>query len=705
PGPGQPPSPVSPVARASFNRNDSPLPTLAPSDPSIRGESSVITDLGGQLSYDYRQSRALRFKPSKPKPSAKTRNELESRLFDALEDNKSSQGGKGFFAQDMLTVLLPEQTVAKKLTKHLGKIYVADAIDQLARQICSETRHRAGGAKKVKVETYRKVFAILVLIGKPESVVKFLQARVSDADLPLVRLRSPATGDWSMRRHRDLTKELGCFKTDWCELELRNFDHWQWTTLSPFFALSKGKEVNHYRLQDEITLPFVDEHIGYNEHPNKPATKELLGGGGRVFKVRIHPEHHSFHGILQVEAGEATTDTTSIPPLCNCLFAVKELHSHDRTNFKQEVDTLKKFSNNAHMHLITLLATYEQRGAYFLIFPRAEADLQAYWQRTPSPLLQASLPIHEQVSAVRWVAAQCLGLAKGLSLIHRYRSSHSRLHPLDAGNDSMYGHHGDIKPENVLWFADRQGQASPGGGGLGGTLKLSDFGLARFSPHRTMSRYHDVRAAAMTRTYAAPECDLSGPGGEGVKGRQFDMWTLGCLYLEFATWLVGGWEGVQRFKEARESVDVILLRARTDTFFTLREDARTGPYAIVKPSVTKFIKNMRTSKRCTPYVHDLLDLIQDGLLVVKETNPSLLGRDKGRYSIEQASAKLNKMVINCISEEYCCGKPQVSASPNPSSRPKLATGGAREETAKVGRKAVTFADSSLEDRPGLPVWF
>lgn len=298
-----------------------------------------------------------------------------------------------------------------------------------------------------------------------------------------------------------------------------------------------------------------------------------------------------------MESREAITGNSLPPPLCNCLFAVKELHSRDRTNFKQEVDTLKKFSNNAHTHLITLLTTYEQRGTYFLIFPRAEADLQAYWKGTPSPL-QANQSPSEQASAVHWMAAQCLGLADGLRHIHRYRSSHARLHPLDASHDDMYGHHGDIKPENVLWFSNRRDQTPPGdGGGLGGTLKLSDFGLARFSPHRTMSMYPDGRAAAMTRTYAAPECDLPGPGGEGVKGRQFDMWTLGCLYLEFVTWLVSGWEGVQRLKEARESVDLFMFQVRTDTFFTLRKDARTGPYAIVKPTVTEVCHNSPTKRK------------------------------------------------------------------------------------------------------------
>lgn len=311
-----PRSPSTP--RASLNRNDSPLPTNPPHSLSLRREPSVITDLGGQLSYDYRQSRAFKYGLTKPKPLAKTRNELESRLFDALEHNKSSQGGQGFFALDMLAVLLLEQIVAKKLSKHLGKIYLKDAIDRLAHQICSETPLKLDDVMKPRLETYSKVFPILVLIGKAESVVKFLQARDCDADFPLVRRRSP-TGDWSMRRHRDVCNELGCSKSGWCKLELRNFDHWQWTTLSPFFSLSQErKEVNHYRLQDETIIPFMDEATVGDER--KPVTIELLGGGRRVFKVRIHPEHHSFHGILQVTLPiptwqlNVTGDRTDSPP-------------------------------------------------------------------------------------------------------------------------------------------------------------------------------------------------------------------------------------------------------------------------------------------------------------------------------------------------------------------------------------------------------
>ena len=39
--------------------------------------------------------------------------------------------------------------------------------------------------------------------------------------------------------------------------------------------------------------------------------------------------------------------------------------------------------------------------------------------------------------------------------------------------------------------------------------------------------------------------------------------------------------------ESRQSADATFGRVKTDTFFELEEDAQTGPYAIVKPSVAE----------------------------------------------------------------------------------------------------------------------
>jgi serine/threonine protein kinase len=161
--------------------------------------------------------------------------------------------------------------------------------------------------------------------------------------------------------------------------------------------------------------------------------------------------------------------------------------------FDQEVAVLKQLSNekHSHAHLITLLATYRYSGLYHLIFPWADTDLFGYWQRFPDP------PVDDETGI--WLVEQCRGLASGLNTIHRYatlsgtsllqffrsseRQEKQEAHKttraeganLTGAVRNFFGRHGDLKPENILWFPDTQ---STGGHG---TLKITDFGIARFS--------------------------------------------------------------------------------------------------------------------------------------------------------------------------------------------------------------------------------
>lgn len=258
---------------------------------------------------------------------------------------------------------------------------------------------------------------------------------------------------------------------------------------------------------------------------------------------------------------------------CACQFAIKKLHSRDKALFLREVDVLKKFSNERHQHLISLLATYEQSQSFYLVFPWAEASLDGYWRfKNPSRNLDNDI--------VRWVAKQCYGIAQGVSAIHKYDSF-----GLNPSQCDRYGYHGDIKPENILWFPDRNEGPTGSSAFQGGTLKLTDFGLAAISTKRTMSK---IRGTIMvSRCYCAPEIDLPDGGGHG---RQYDMWTLGCLYIKFVTWLIGGWRLLSEFTHARSAVDQAWCSFKTDTFFTIKESLDSPDRemeAIVKPQVTK----------------------------------------------------------------------------------------------------------------------
>jgi serine/threonine protein kinase len=232
---------------------------------------------------------------------------------------------------------------------------------------------------------------------------------------------------------------------------------------------------------------------------------------------------------------------------------------------------LKKFSNPPHEHLISLLATYEQFKSFFLIFHWADCDLRRYWKDVnPKPSMDWQ--------TVLWMARQCWGIADGIMAIHQYRTSSSKLL---VPQDEVFGHHGDVKPENVLLF--------PGADYLQtkrGTLKLSDFGLAEFSAHQTRSM-HPKSSFGTSPPYRAPEVDLE---GTGAIGRSYDIWTLGCLYLEFITWLIGGWDLVGIFAFRRLKFDP-MHGHDTETFFRLVKikgpDEKWTKGAEIKPVVTE----------------------------------------------------------------------------------------------------------------------
>lgn len=63
-------------------------------------------------------------------------------------------------------------------------------------------------------------------------------------------------------------------------------------------------------------------------------------------------------------------------------FTVKRLHSRSREIFLREVDALKRLSGQK--HIVLLLATFEYKNSYYLLFPWANANLQRYWAMFPS---------------------------------------------------------------------------------------------------------------------------------------------------------------------------------------------------------------------------------------------------------------------------------------------------------------------------------
>jgi serine/threonine protein kinase len=246
----------------------------------------------------------------------------------------------------------------------------------------------------------------------------------------------------------------------------------------------------------------------------------------------------------------------------NDLFAIKKLLSDSIEAFKREAGALHLFSGNVNPNVISLLATWTQNGEHFLLFPWAKSDLQQFWMNE-APNMTAAL--------VRWVSKQCLGLADGLVSIHIYTGNK----PHRNNGDAVFGRHSDIKPENILLFGDPDDPI--------GRLTISDLGLADFRTRENRSNIPNEKIER-TPTYRPPERDIVGK----TVSRSWDIWSFGCLLLEFSTWMLGGFELVQQFNRYRLKAHIWGDEIKTDVFFSFiaTTDGRSK-IAIVKPEVTK----------------------------------------------------------------------------------------------------------------------
>lgn len=205
----------------------------------------------------------------------------------------------------------------------------------------------------------------------------------------------------------------------------------------------------------------------------------------------------------------------------------------------------------------------------------------------------------------------------------------------------LYGRHGDIKPENVLWFKtfDNPGM---------GVLKISDFGLTRFHKKDTKSGIN-AQGTPVSLTYRAPEYDTT-----AKLSQSYDIWTVGCLILEFLTWYLLGWEAVLNdFSDCRGEGDEDENGFSEDKFFKVVQLDSEGEKfgAVIKPQVIDWIHKLREQAACTDLIHELLDLVQRHLLVVASRH---------RASCGVAVSKLEQMWKKSLKDEKYCldGKPR-----------------------------------------------
>ncbi|KXH32811.1 protein kinase [Colletotrichum simmondsii] len=241
--------------------------------------------------------------------------------------------------------------------------------------------------------------------------------------------------------------------------------------------------------------------------------------------------------------------------------------------FEKEKNNLLETQRIKDRHLIQYLFFCKRDQSYFIAFPWAEGgNLEEFW------MLHTS-----NQEYMLWSLQQMLGISGALRKLH-----------------GINFRHGDLKPGNILHFRFPNG-------GLG-NLVIADVGISKVHKAATYVRSMGTLTRATTPSYEPPEALQK---TNKPRPRRYDIWSMGCIYIEFVIWMIYGFNAINSFAEFREDGTSI---QRTANFYALRGDA-----AVIHPSVSDAFAALRQDPRCQgdTALGALINLIAQHLLLIQ----------------------------------------------------------------------------------------
>lgn len=265
-----------------------------------------------------------------------------------------------------------------------------------------------------------------------------------------------------------------------------------------------------------------------------------------------------------------------------------------------------------HPHLIRHIATVQQGAQCYAIFDWADGgDLSMFWERYPN-----AVPARPP-ELVLWCFKQMLGLVEALFALYElnYR-------------------HGDLKPGNILNFKD-PGESDPTNKGFG-RLVITDFGISKSHPQATELRHDGTNTIASTPDYEAPEAELDRNKPEHIRkprSRKYDMWSVGCIFLEFIIWMLYGHKTIHDFRKIR-----CVFNTKGPYYIPI------GRHVEAHPAVSRGLDALRKDPRCAKDtgLADLVNLIDNCLIVIEPGKRATAEEVKGKLEeiVEKAQTGL-----------------------------------------------------------------
>ncbi|KAK1676342.1 kinase-like domain-containing protein [Colletotrichum godetiae] len=335
---------------------------------------------------------------------------------------------------------------------------------------------------------------------------------------------------------------------DWDDQDGCDFIDKQWLVLAPVFGTSGA----HRTLEASCPLPLIK------------VDGKIHGPGSVVYKTDVHTSHQQ-----DIALGSQ-----------NAEIALKEFKRDE--DFQQERDNLRRIRKLRNKHITIHFETFSQGDRSYIVFPWAGGgDLEHFWKDGDKKTRTHPLAL--------WSLEQMLGLSEAVHALHE-----------EMGEDANC-RHGDLKPQNILHFLT---------GSERGILKISDFGISRIHLQKTINRnMQPTITRATSPSYEAPEAVV---GENRARSRKYDIWSLGCIFLEFTIWLVQDWEAINRSCDARKP------RGHQHGGAWAHFYRIDGSNASVHPEVPRAIHRLQGLAPSAPgtALGDLLDIIQGNLVRV-----------------------------------------------------------------------------------------
>ncbi|ORY06763.1 hypothetical protein BCR34DRAFT_590512 [Clohesyomyces aquaticus] len=453
------------------------------------------------------------------------------------------------------------------------------------------------------------LFSLLIFVGHPIFIVGFVQRERFDYSLELFP---------EYFKEADLETYTGNYAHN-NPIEFANFA-FQFTSFMPQFAVRhmNSGQFSHYPAF--TILPFIHEREIGKQMDQDSGEWTNIGANGRVFAFEIHEEYRNFLHAKKIKK-----------------FARKKIETTTFTAYLEKANLERSQSFND-KHIVKLIKAYSLGGVMNLIFPLAKTNLDellrdSKWNYATNVQLEDD---------EAW--KQLLGISRALSKIAGVPSKvSSPSSHRDSGAAKWFGFHFDLKPANILIEDD-------------GTWLITDFGQATFT--YSTSATPRVAHGGGTDAYAPPEIDNL----EEQFRRRYDVWSLGCIFLEVTTFLILGYDGLkgcvdfEGLDQARREKDG-WSRGPPDARFFYRTE-KGGQYR-VKQAILNFMEGLKKQveirgQQTQKFIEEILELIRQMLQVDPED----------RLDIGEVIRILDDIIVRATSTDNQGEPLQIGPGPN-----------------------------------------